>query len=246
MFCLNPNKIYTLYSHRAFKFLNWLSTYDKSGFHTNIRFSHFLGKKIEIFATWQPHPPDSSSKEQPALTQDEDPSSLATPTPQPPAPLQALAFAMLILHFLVSFSHLTSLSREVTGAILWPTFPSTQSQTSPLPLFFLHQRKPLESTRFLLELGVGQRGGVLPRMIGQFLEWLPPGHSDNSSAPWNAPNQLSFRLMVTKNRAHCPLLQVEKRSASNSLCDLEEITLPFWASVAPSTQWNYVEWRKVG
>lgn len=127
----------------------------------------------------------------------------------------------------------------------------THFSLHPIPNFpFTIIFPPSEKTFGVYTIPPGTGGGAerkdLPRMIGQLLGWLPPGNSDSSSAPWNAPNQLSFRLMVTQNRAHCPLLQVENRSASNSLCDLEEITLPFWASVAPSTQWNYVEWRKVG
>ena len=89
----------------------------------------------------------------------EDLHSLPTPTPHPPGSLQALEFSMP----LSLIAHRKSLGPS-------PAHFSLHSILNcPFIIIFL----PLESTGFLLELGVGQRGGVYPeRLTGPLASWV--------------------------------------------------------------------------
>ena len=108
----------------------------------------------------------------------EDFHSLPTPTPRPPGYLRALEFSMPTLHFLVFFSHCT---QEVTAAILQPTFSSTQPQTAPLSLFFLHQSLQDSSWNW----GWGRKEGFTQKdWPALWLPgWLLPGHWESSPDP---------------------------------------------------------------
>lgn len=148
--------------------------------------------------------------------------SLPTPTPHPPGSLQALEFSVPTLRFPISLSH------------------RTQKVPGPSPAhFFLHSIPncpfiiifpPLESTGFLLKLGVGQRGGVYPeRLTSPLASWVAASRALGKLPcllKCSQPAQLLPDAQKEQS-SHQPLSQVENRSALSSLCALEGIILLF-------------------
>ena len=138
----------------------------KCGFHINIKFSTFPGRrKVEIFAAWQLHPCEGSSTEQ-AAHGGWGLSFLAHPHPTPPRVPAGIG----VFHAYSTFS-----------SVFLSLHTGSHCSHSPAH-FFLHSTPncpfiiifpPSESTGFLLELGVGQRGGVYPeRLTNPLASWV--------------------------------------------------------------------------
>ena len=199
----------------------------KCGFHINIKFSTFPGRrKVEIFATWQLHPCDGNSTEQ-AAQSGWGLAFLAHPHPTSPR----VPAGIRVFH--ASFSHRT---QEVAGAISSPLFPPLNPK---LPLY--HYFSSIRVYRIPPGIGGGAERRGLPRKTDRPSGFLGGYLQGTGKAP------LPLKMLPASSasawcskRTELPPApsQVENRSALSSLCVLEGITLLFWAADVPSIQWG--------
>ena len=163
---------------------------------------------------------------------------LAHPHPTPPrVPAGIRVFR--------AYSAFSSLSLSSHTGSSWPSpahFFLHSIPNCPFIIIF----PPLESTGFLLKLGVGQRGGVYPeRLTSPLASWVAASRALGKLPcllKCSQPAQLLPDAQKEQS-SHQPLSQVENRSALSSLCALEGIILLFWAAGVPSIQWGGLwEW----
>lgn len=162
----DTNKVYTLYSHRAFKFLNWLSNVKIWVSHKHQIFS-FSWKKKNLTDLQL-----GSSTKQPAHSQEED---LCSPAPLPHLTLATGSLEPLGLAR--SALDISSLSLPPhTGNHLGQLSPPSTAHTAPLSFFFFLQNKSPESTQFQEESHTG----------GEAEKTVHPECSASLQAPWVA------------------------------------------------------------